>query len=692
MTCGATPCCARGAVPTFDGASRYLTPLWLARAGAGRPLTDSGAHYLAFGWPAGAQGSGSVPLHVADGSQIVSQRWQGPSLTVGVGRGGRERFGSCLARLAHPRLAGGYLPILQTAYVDASGVRYRQESFAAPLPAAGRLASFVRIAADAHLSPGPATILFAPSTHARRLAYPVTAGGRRTVYAAWLNANSTDRLRPIDRATYEAARAGLRGYWLGRLDEGAQIAVPERRVMDAIRNLLIQNLVLTWRYSVGNPYQELATADGIAAAGVIGAYGFADVEREILRTSLRKRPTPFPDWKLGAKLAGVGLHDRLFRDRAFLDEVTPQLAGYVRALGRQIDASSTGLLPRERFSQDVAEPVVGLHAQATVWQGLRLMGAAWAEGGRPELAARCRSLAGRLGAALRRAVRASQERLSDGTLFVPVRLLDGERPYDALSASRAGSYWNLVMPYALASGLFEPHGGQARDILAYMLGHGSRLLGLVRAGSYALYGDVPFPTSGTDQVYGLSMSRFLADNDRPDQLVLSLYGQLAAGMTRGTFVAGEAASVTPLDEQRYRTMFLPPNGTSNAAFLETLRLMLVHETTAGDGGARGLELAFATPPAWLASGRRIVVQDMPTSFGPVSFSLVRTPHAVRVTVDLPSRADRRETRVRLRLPHPLRIAAVSTHGSAALLEPDGETIRLGGADGKVELVAAIRRG
>ena len=47
--------------------------------------------------------------------------------------------------------------------------------------------------------------------------------------------------------------------------------------------------------------------------------------------------------------------------------------------------------------------------------------------------------------------------------------------------------------------------------------------------------------SGTNEVYGLNVARFLADNDRPDQLVLSLYGALAAGMTDGTFVSGESA-------------------------------------------------------------------------------------------------------------------------------------------------------
>ena len=83
--------------------------------------------------------------------------------------------------------------------------------------------------------------------------------------------------------------------------------------------------------------------------------------------------------------------------------------------------------------------------------------------------------------------------------------------------------------------------------------HGSRLLGLVRAGAYALYGrEAPFPVSGTDQVYGINVSRFLADRGEADQLVLSLYGQLAAAMTPGTFVAGEAASVAPVPGRRAR--------------------------------------------------------------------------------------------------------------------------------------------
>jgi hypothetical protein len=188
-----------------------------------------------------------------------------------------------------------------------------------------------------------------------------------------------------------------------------------------------------------------------------------------------------------------------------------------------------------------------------------------------------------------------------------------------------------------------------------MLSHGSRLLGLVRAGAFAIYGrDRVYPTSGTDQVYGINMARFLADNDEADQLVLSLYGSLAAAMTAGTYVSGEAASVTPLPGTRYRAMYLPPNGASNAAFLETLRSMLVHETT------DGLELAFATPRAWLRPGKRIAVTNAPTSFGPVSFSIEAGASSAGVTVDVPDRAPIRSVRIRLRLPHGTRTIDVPT--------------------------------
>jgi hypothetical protein len=284
-------------------------------------------------------------------------------------------------------------------------------------------------------------------------------------------------------------------------------------------------------------------------------------------------------------------------------------------------------------------------------------------------------------------VRDSQQRLPDGSLFVPVSLLDGERAYGSLTEARAGSYWNLVMPYALASGFFAPGSPEARGIWRYIQNHGSRLLGLVRAGAYALYGrEAPFPAGGTDQVYGINVARFLADNDLADQLVLSLYGQLAAAMTPGTFVAGEAASVLPIPGQAYRSMYLPPNGAADAAFLETLRLLLVHET------AGGLELAYSTPRAWLRAGERIAVRNAPTAFGPVSFEIDAHARSADVSVEVPHRPRPRALSLRLRLPPGERIGTVTLAGHPyRRFDSTTGTIDLSGHSGSLRLRVGIRK-
>jgi hypothetical protein len=714
--------------PTYNGASRFLKPLLLARAARGRKLTDSGVHYVPFTQPFGARGAISVALHVADGSQIVSDRAHGRALTIAVGHRGKERYGSCLRRLAQPGLAEGYLPILDTRYVDSSGVTYRQESFAARVPETDSLVSFVRLSADATGSKDGVTRLrFTPSVeglssdgsrlqrrghtylvfssggsfNGKSLKYTVPRGTALTVYIAWLVTPSSSRGLTLDQDTYDAARQSVSDYWERRLAHGGMIIVPEKRVLDAERSLLIQELGLTWRYSIGNQYEQFSSPEGVDVARVMAEYGHSEVSRAILGTSLRKkpssvrrRPTRNPSWKIGARLVGVAQQYRLSGDQAFVLRATPVLRRYVRSLGGQLRSNRHGLLRRERYSSDVPDPVYGLHSQAVVWQGLRSMGQVWAETGNRPLATKSLRLAGRLGAALRRAIRASQRRLPDGTLFIPVRLFDDERPYRSLTASREGSYWNLVAPYAFASGLIRPRSSQATGVLEYMLRHGSRLLGLVRAGAYALYGEPAYPTSGSDQVYGLNVARFLADNDQPGQLVLSLYGQLAAAMAPGTFVSGESASIAPLSGSgsHYRSMYLPPNGASNAAFLETLRSMLVHETTSRSGAPRGLELAYAMPREWLRAGQEIEVRGIPTSFGRVSFTIESGADSAFVSLRVPDRSPLRTLRFRLRLPTGERISGVSLDGSAfRRFDPASGTIDLPPRAGSMELEIDMQR-
>jgi hypothetical protein len=706
--------------PTYAAARRFLHPLMLVGPPSGkdpRRLTDSGVYYLAFGQPEDNSGARVLDLHVADGSQIVSRRVREPNLSVDVGgRRATERYGSCLSRLAPARLAGGYLPILKTAYRDATGVRYSQESFATRIPQTGSLVSFVRVTIDPRHSGHPqarvrftaslkglrragnqlrhgrkTALVFSPGArvHHGSVTYTTVAGRNRSVYVAWVSKPSRTKPFRLDAASYRHARHLAALYWTRRLASGALLSVPDRVVMKAERNLLIQNLSHAWRYSLGNPYERFSW-EVIHVAEVMGLYGFTGVERAIVSKSIR-RGSFYPNRADGLRLSGTADYYRRTGDARFVRKVNPYLQGALGRFELQLAHSTTGLLDPERYGMDVAAEVYGLHDQALVLQGLRAMAGVWTRVGRADLAARATRDAAQLEAGLRSAVQSSEWTLPDGSLFVPIPLLDGsQQPYGSVTDSLAGSYWNLVMPFALASGIFQPGSREATGLFHYMQNHGSRLLGLVRFRAFTDSGKPGYKTPGVDDVYELSSARFLADNGQADQLILSLYGKLGADMTQGTFVSGEGSAVGPVQGEYYRSMFRPPNSVNNAAFLETLRLMLVHETRDATGTPNGLELAYSTPRRWLVGGKLVSVRGIRTSFGPLSYTLRARSGSVTARLSVPRRLGSAGLRLRLRLPNGERITSVTVGGHAfTRFDPNSETIDLTGLHGRVNLVANV---
>jgi hypothetical protein len=703
--------------PTYAAARRYLTPLSQAVEWHGRQLTASGSYYLPFSYPFTSYGSTVFALHVADGSEIVTRYVGGPSLAVYVGNG-KERYGSCTGRLRPPRLVDAYLPILQTSYTDAAGVHYRQESFvgrANGVYGTRSTISFMRLDVDARDSSRDAVVRLVPwrwLAHSApdRLAlhgatrmivsdgaefgggavrYQVPAGETQTIYVEWLNAPSDARYVHADATTYERARTTVINFWQSRLDAGATFVVPEPAVANAERGILTQVIAYGWRYSVGNPYEELSYAESLDAAEVATEYGYPSVAKSIIELSLARihlRPWRFTAFRGAHILSTAALYYRLTRDRAFLHAETPALAELVdRIAGRQLRSGpARGRLQPEPLSTDLEDVNVdSVSGQVEAIQGLLAIERVWSSAGYPAHAARTRALALSIDAALRPAVARASVRMRDGSLFVPDQLTARQRPFGRLTASRDGSYWNLVMPYALASGWFPAHSAAARGILRYLLAHGSRMLGVPRTYARTVYG--ARTGSGLAQVYGLNASRFLADNDQPDQLVLSLYGMLAVGMTSGTYVSGEAVSVLPLNDAYSRTMFMPPNSGANASYLGTLRELLVHERRGPLGGPAGLDLAFSTPRAWLADGQAIQVRAAPTSFGPVTYSLVRHGTTIVGRLVLPANA---HCRLRLRVPAGERLERVLV-GSTPVAANRAGTIDLGTRHGSVLVRATV---
>ncbi len=683
---------ARGG-PTYDAAARFLAPLLFATQRGRRPLTRSGVYYVPLAYPTDVYAPATFALHVADGSQIVSRRVDGPSLTIFVGRRGRERYGSCLAQTTLATLADGYLPIVETAYTDANGVRYTQESFAGRIAGARSIVSFVHLTVDATDAKAGAVVRFAASDPARllvddRAPVHVARGETTELYAGW--AHQLPLLQPVhvNERTYARARDGIVAYWNRRLADGAQIVVPEERVMNAERAILIQQLVQSWRYSVGNPYEELSFAEALDTAQVMAEYGYPTTADGILRIAIERLPNRFSSWRAGEVLLAAAVDYQLYRDRKALARETPGLAGVVDTLAsRQLtDGDAAGRLVPEPLSSDRPAAVDGVTAQVVAWQGLSAIGRVWSVTGRAALAARAGAIALRLERALRPAVHKVEVRLPDRSLFLPATVTDPSRPYPRITSTRDGSYWNLVMPYAFASGFFPPGGAEATGIARYLSLHGSRLLGVTRADAHISYGR-NVVGDGLAEVYVLNQSRFFADNDQPDQLALTLYGMLAAGMTHDTFISGEAVSLLPLGTTYYRTMYMPPNLGANSSFLGTLKLLLVHERRGSRGAPRGLDLAFATPRAWLADGATIDVRRVRTSFGPLSFSMARS--ALRLEIDLTVPRAPEHARLRLRLPAGTLLGSVRLGARRLAVNRSTSTLVLPRA-GRLRLVATLR--
>jgi hypothetical protein len=705
---------ARGG-PTYASARQFLTPLTRALQWHGQTLTSSGSYYMPFSFPFTSYGSTVFALHVADGSEIITRHIGGPSLDVYVGSGS-ERYGSCSPRLQPAHLAEGYLPVLQTSYADAAGVRYHQESFvgrAYGTYGARSVISFVRLIVDARRSSHGATVRLVPW---RRLAhsapdrlalrgqtrlivsdgaefvqgvvrYRVPAGEQQTIYLEWLNAPSNAQYVHANAETYDTARATVEKFWQSRLDGGATFSVPEPVIQDAALGILTQVIANGWRYSVGNPYEELSFAESLDATEIAVEFGYSSVAKSIIELSLariRLRPWRFTAFRGAHILSTAALYYRLTRDRAFLRAETPALGQLVERIAqRRITAGpERGRLEPEALSTDLEDHNVdSVPGQIEAVEGLLAIGRVWSTTGYPALAARARTIALGIDAPLRPAVVHGSKRLRDGSLFVPDQL--PQRPFARLTSSRDGSYWNLVMPYAFSSGWFPPHSRASRGVVRYLLQHGARLLGVPRTYARTVYGDAP--GSGLAQVYGLGISRFLADNDQPDQLVLSLYGMVAAGMTPGTYTSGEAVSVLPVHGAYERAMFMPPNAGANASYLGTLRELLVHERRGPLGAPAGLDLAFSTPRAWLAEGQEIDVRGAPTSFGKVTYSLARHASTIEAKLVLPAHA---HARLRLRLPAGEHLVHV-TVGSTVMTADRAGTIDLGSRTGTVAVRATV---
>jgi hypothetical protein len=620
-----------------------------------------------------------------------------------------EAFGAEMKRLEGPRYEAGYLPLVRVDYAH-DGAVYEQEAFAAVSPAvANHGAVYVRFAVSKKVGRVTARL---DGKHG----FTVKAGVVRdekdrvivsfsehwnwnpkesSLSAAIQPGQSADldiftrRVEelPPGLPRYPAAASECRKVWTSSLDCGSRFDIPEPIVDRAWKALVIGNLVIgvgdRMHYSAGNAYDHLYEAECGDAVRSLLLFGH--------RAEARKMVGPLLDFErkvtrfhvAGHKLQLLAHYYWVTRDRDYVEETRPKWEGVV-AFIRASRKTDNGLLPKERYAGDVQTEVYSLNSNAACWRGLRDMAAVLEDLGEKGRSTELRKEADSFRKAILDAVATS---VRPKERFVPVALLADEPAHDPLTATRQGSYYDLIIPYVLDSGVFGPGDKYEDWVIDYLRHHGGLAMGMIRSMPHqGKFNNQP----GVNVLYGLRYNLTLLRRGDRDHALVALYGQLAQAMTRDTFIGGEGSRFLHGDKDG-RSFYLPPNSASNATFLTTLRYLMIQDWDLDDDGKpETLRLLDAIPPRWLRDGAKLRVEKAPTAFGEISFAVSSDLKAGKVEVELQSPA-RPVAKWTLRLPDPpgYTIADMKIGTDALKRDADGR-IDLTGRTGKFRVVYSVK--
>ncbi|MDB6029147.1 MAG: hypothetical protein JWM68_5370, partial [Verrucomicrobiales bacterium] len=455
---------------------------------------------------------------------------------------------------------------------------------------------------------------------------------------------------PIAPKGYESQRTRAIETWKNILVAGMNIETPEPVVNNAWRNLVLENFSIingnSLRYSAGNQYDALYETEGSDALMAMMVWGYEADTRRLLVPLLDFVRDGIKYQQAGTKLQDVARYYWQTRDAEFVKSLQPK---WTKEIERILsNRGEHGLLPRERYCNDIATPIFSLNSNSKCWRGLRDLGAALGEMGDHVQGNRLTNTA----AEFRTHILAAAVKSIDTTTkppFVPVALFGEEKAVDPICATKMGSYWNLLINFVIGNEALGPGSKYEDWMLQYLQQHGGLCMGMERARPWPGYW---IDSQNVNPLYGTRYVLTLLRRDEAERALVSFYGMLAQGFTRETFCAGEGSSLVPLDEFG-RQVSLPPNTAGNAHFLTMLRYLLVQDLDLDDDGRpETLRLGFATPRRWLEDGKSFKVERAPTAFGPIALKMESHLKQGEVTaeVELPSRNRPERMLLRARVP------------------------------------------
>ncbi|MEX2092640.1 MAG: hypothetical protein WD971_08175 [Pirellulales bacterium] len=470
---------------------------------------------------------------------------------------------------------------------------------------------------------------------------------------------------PLTAQIYDSAEKEFVRQWCKELRAGARVSLPSAEWMQRIDVWQSQVAAITRvkyqgreRLSYGaNFYQAyFGPEEGwpIVALAQWGRGTEAKRQAEImLSAENRDKSNVHHQSRNGTSAWYAAEVARLTQDAAWLDSIALALienAEWTIAARKSTQNNKSpltrGLLPAHIYGGDVRDPATSLYASMVCYKGLVETADVFHTLGTPELKnhadkfdAEAREFRERLAEVMNAVV-------DEGTEppFLPLALelasLEGknEGPYERLTASRLGNYWNLFAPSVLELGLtLDTKGERPNGLLFdYMAAHGG------------LWAALPRFNAGLDAAYSIGVLRELQRRSMRDvryrhQALAGLEAFFLHAASRNGYTIPEVAGLFPdrldraayerlvrespwsfgmYDDERYlggHISFTEPLGAAAGEALWLVRDALVCEERDENGLANGeLFLLSTVPSKWFAEGKEIVLDDFPTAYGKIS--------------------------------------------------------------------------
>ncbi len=232
-------------------------------------------------------------------------------------------------------------------------------------------------------------------------------------------------------------------------------------------------------YSAGNAYAKLYEGECGDTLRSVMLFGHADAAPLMLKPLLEfdRRDTRFH--VAGHKLQLLANFYWLSRDSKTVRKYEPLWRPSIQLILDSREAE-TGLLPKDNYAGDIKTQVYSLNSNANCWRGLRDVAAMFDDMGEGDEAKELRQAAAEYREAILAAVGRS-ERRETRPPFIPIALLADEPAHDPLTATRTGSYYDLMCPYVIGSEIFG-QGSEREDwLLGYLENHGGIAMGMIRS-------------------------------------------------------------------------------------------------------------------------------------------------------------------------------------------------------------------